>query len=193
MQQDKIVSAFRHVISMERLVKEVGGLQTPDLYASLKHYAINRTAQWEVVVGGMTELSVVDQIQWCEVFLEDLLLLHQHTMAFEKSMIERGADLGHPLGSQEHEHKKLYVLLYKGENAVFSEDVCEDVLLRSARRLDTLVGWAHEVCICVYMPVSYLRTYFVFECAGMHAAAYRTGQETVARLSLIGNTATLTG
>lgn len=77
-------------------------------------------------------------------------------------MIKRGADLEHHLGSQEHEHKKLHRLLYKGENVVFSEDVCEDVLLRSARRLCTLVEWAHEVCLCVCVCVFLSATATVF-------------------------------
>ena len=144
-QQDSFVFAFRHVLSMERLVQEVRGLQTPDVYSSLKHYAINKHTQWEAVVNRMEELSVLDRIEWCEVFLKDLLLLHKHTTVFEQKMVERGADLERQLGSQEHEDKKLHLLLYKGENAVFIEDVCEDVLLRSARRLRTLVNWAYAV------------------------------------------------
>lgn len=144
-QQDNFVFAFRHVLSMERLVQEVRGLQTPDMYNCLKHYAINKHTQWEAYVNPMEELSVLDRIEWCEVFLKDLLLLHKHTTVFEQQMVERGADLERQLGSQEHEDKKLRLLLYKGETAVFIEDVCEDVLLRSARRLRTLVNWAYTV------------------------------------------------
>lgn len=76
MQTDAFLSAYKHVISMERLVQEVRGLQTPSLYYELKHYAINRNTRWEAFVGGMTELSVLDRIEWCEVFLADLQLLH---------------------------------------------------------------------------------------------------------------------
>lgn len=149
MQKDEYMSAYRHVISMERLVREVRGVQTPSLYHEIKHFGINKNTRWEAFVERMTALTVVERIEWCEVFLEDLQLLHQHTVVFEKSMIKRGVDLEHRLGSQEHEHKKLHMLLYQGENTVFSEDVCEDVLLRSARRLCTLVGWAHEVRVSV--------------------------------------------
>ena len=145
MQKDEYLLAYKHVVSMERLVGEVKGLQTPDMYYELKHYAINKNTRWEAYVERMTELSVVTRVEWCETFLEDLLLLHHHTITFEKSMVKKGIDLAHCLGSQEHEHKKLHMLLYKGENAVFSEDVCEDVLLRSARRLRTLLSWAHDV------------------------------------------------
>lgn len=148
MQKDEYLSAYKHVISMERLVQEVRDLQTPSLYYEIKHYAINTNTRWEPYVERMTELSVMTRIEWCEAFLADLLLLHQHTIVFEQNMVKRGVDLEHRLGSQEHEHKKLHMLLYKGENAVFSEDVCEDVLFRSARRLRTLVSWAHTVSAC---------------------------------------------
>lgn len=148
MQQDGYLLAYKHILSMERLVGEVRGLQTPDTWYEIKHYAINKNTRWETYAERMTELSVTNRIQWCETFLEDLLLLHQHTISFEQSMVKRGADLRYRLGSQEHEDKKLHMLLYKGEQAVFSEDVCEDVLLRSARRLRTLISWAHEVRAC---------------------------------------------
>ena len=39
-----------------------------------------------------------------------------------------------PLGSQQHEEKKLALLLTRGEEVVASLDMCEDVLLRSVRR-----------------------------------------------------------
>lgn len=145
MQPENHILSYRHVISMERLVQEVRGMRTPDLYYELKHYAINRFTRWDAFVERMSELTVIDRIQWCEAFLEDLLQLHKHTITFEENMIKKGTDLEHRLGSQEHEHKKLHMLLYKGENAVFSEDVCEDVLFRSAHRLRTLVLWAHTV------------------------------------------------
>lgn len=149
MQTDSYLSAYRHVISMERLVQEVKDLHTPDAYYEIKHFAINKGTQWTAFVDRMTELTVMERIEWCETFLQDLVLLHQYTIVFQKSMIKKGVDLEHRLGSQEHEHKKLHTLLYKGENVVFSEDVCEDVLLRSAGRLRTLVRWAHEVCVCL--------------------------------------------
>lgn len=173
MQKDEYLLAYKHVISMERLVQEVRGLQTPDLYYELKHYAINKNTRWEAYAERMTELSVISRVEWCETFLEDLLLLHQHTISFEQSMVKRGADLHHRLGSQEHEHKKLHLLLYKGENAVFSEDVCEDVLLRSARRLRTLIGWADEVSTRRRTLLCFAFASFVVRCAGMCAAAHR--------------------
>jgi len=53
-------------------------------------------------------------------------------------MEKRGADLAAGLGTQQHEDKKLALLLTKGEDAVASLDICEDVMLRAVRRLSTL-------------------------------------------------------
>lgn len=145
MQKDESLTSFRDVISMQRFVQEVRGLQTPAIYEKTKHYARNKDKRWEEFVGDMTEQSRMNHVQWCEVFSADLLLLRGYTITFEQNMIGRGADLDHGLGSQEHELKKLHMLLYQGENAVFNEDMYEDVLLRSARRLRTLIGWAQEV------------------------------------------------
>lgn len=36
MQKDEYLFAYKHVISMERLVQEVRGLQTPDLYYEIR-------------------------------------------------------------------------------------------------------------------------------------------------------------
>ena len=149
MPADAHLQSYRHVISMERLVREVRGVRTPDPYYELKRLAINKNTGWESYVAGLTELSLFERIQWCETFLEDLLLLHRHTITFEKDMVEKGADLKSHLGSQEHETRKLHTLLYKGEQVVFNQDVCEDVFLRSARRLRTLIEWAHAVSVCV--------------------------------------------
>ena len=147
---DPHLQAYKHVLSMERLVREVRGLQTPDAWYEIKRYAINKNTGWDAYVAGLSELSVFDRILWCESFLEDLLLLHRHTITFEKDMVQNGADLNSRLGSQAHETRKLHTLLYKGEHVVFNEDVCEDVFLRSARRLRTLVEWARTVSVCVH-------------------------------------------
>ena len=76
---DPHLQAYKHVLSMERLVREVRGLQTPDAWYEIKRYAINKNTGWDAYVAGLSELSVFDRILWCESFLEDLLLLHRNS------------------------------------------------------------------------------------------------------------------
>ncbi len=147
MQDNGAVQAFGHVLSLERLVKQTKGLRTPFMYYEIKHLAINKDNSWQPVVEIMTEMAVLDRIKWCEVFLGDLLVLQSRMEIFEKRMTERGADLVTPLGSRQHEEKKLALLLTQGEEVVASQDICEDVMLRSVRRLATLSEWAYKVSV----------------------------------------------
>ena len=158
MQQDPEIAAFKHVISMERLVDSTRGLRTPCMYYEVKYFAMNRESDWRPVVSSMTATGVLGRIRWCEVFLGDLLVLRNQTQLFERRMInDRGVDLETQLGSKEHEDKKLRLLLTEGDDVVASLDMCEDVLLRSVRRLQTLVGWAYAVRV-VLVPGSYIVT-----------------------------------
>lgn len=182
MQQDPEIAAFKRVISMERLVDSTQGLRTPCMYYEIKYMAINKESDWRPAVSSMTVIGVMDRIKWCEAFLGDLLVLHNHNQLFERRMIiNHGVDLETQLGSKEHEDKKLRLLLTEGDDVVASLDMCEDVLLRSARRLQTLVGWAYAVRV-VSAPGSYIcdigpTTDTCPITAGMHETAHRTDRQ----------------
>ncbi len=145
MQGIEAVTAFKYVLSLERLVQSTQGLRTPSMYFELKNMAVNKDSDWQLAAEGLTEAAVLDRIKWCEVFLGDLLVLRNRMEVFEWRMEERGADLAAALGTQQHEDKKLALLLTKGEDAVASLDICEDVMLRAVRRLSTLCSWGHLV------------------------------------------------
>ncbi len=152
MQGIEAVNAFKYVLSLERLVKQTSGLRTPSIYPEIKFFAVNKDSDWQPLVEGLTEAAVLDRIRWCEVFLGDLLVLRNRMEMFEWRMEKRGADLAAGLGTQQHEDKKLALLLTKGEDAVASLDICEDVMLRAVRRLSTLCSWGHLVSFESKLP-----------------------------------------
>lgn len=146
---DVHLKAFEHLLSLERLVKDVKGLRTRMVYYETKHMALNRNTDWQPVIDCMTDSAVLARIQWCEVFLSDMVIIRRRSDEFEKRMAQKGADTQNTLGSREHEEQKLRTLLRLGESAVAAQDACEDVLLRGVRRLMTLVNWAYEVIVFV--------------------------------------------
>lgn len=139
------VKAVKHVLSLRRLAEETTGLRTPDFYISVKLMAAKVHFDWKPMVASITPDAVLHRIKWCEMFMGDLLVLQNRLRLFEKRMLARGVDVTHPLGSREHEERKLRMLLEDGEDAVAAVDICEDVLMRSSRRLDTLIGWGYKV------------------------------------------------
>ena len=155
MQQEPEIAAFKKVLSLERLVQSTRGLRTPGAYHEMKHLATHKDCDWRLAVSSMTATSVLNRIKWCEVFLGDLLVVHNQTQLFERRMVKDcGVDLETQLGSKEHEDNKLRLLLTKGDDVVAGFDMCEDVVLRSVRRLRTLVGWAYAVRVVLVPAVT---------------------------------------
>ncbi len=139
-------ATYKHLICIERLVESARGVRSPCLYTEMKYMACNRKTDWGAAVQGMPTDQVPDCLKWCEGFIADLMLLKQRAGEFETRMLKKhGIDLDSFLGSKLHEERKVVMLLTRGETYAAEQDLCEDVLLRAVRRMETLADWAYTV------------------------------------------------
>ena len=146
MQPPAEMTAFGRVASIERLVNSARGVRTPDLYSEMKYFAINKDSDWRPAVHSLTECATLDCVEWCGVFISDILIIRKLAETLEQRAT-RLADLAAPVGSRQHAEAKLQLLLARGEDAVTQSNVCEDVLLRALQRMLVLAEWGYTVSL----------------------------------------------
>ncbi len=145
------VSAHKHLLSLNRLVCSISGIQTSNCYHEIKGMARNRKTSWVGAFETMTDGWIKDRISRTQTFRSDLILINDALMGYCKHHVENGADVCNLLGSPQHEANKLDTLLTSGDDAAFLLDLREDLIFRNASRLHNLVIWADEVSvICTF-------------------------------------------
>ena len=143
----------------------------------MKYFAINKDSDWRPAVHSLPECATLDRIEWCGVFISDILILRKLAETLEQRAA-RLADLAAPVGSRQHAEAKLQLLLARGEDAVTQSDVCEDVLLRALRRMLVLAEWGYTVSPVLFCMIPCAPKPYVTRVAGLHAFAPSPDRQT---------------